>query len=148
MLTKSEIDYNNSMKTEDRTMTTLPAKQFDEIWMRPAEDMEGVEFCSEQEGFFTPQQIDVFIDVPAEDPSEWHISKIHLVSSYRDGRYDDGSYIWRERYLELGGIWKERLIDFLMNSHMERGLLQAHVDVEYLPTSLGCDADHKKEMAL
>jgi hypothetical protein len=126
-------------------MITLPVKQFDEIWMRPADDMIGVKFCSEQEGFFTPQQIDVFIDVPAEDPSEWHISKIHLVSSYRDGRNDDGSSIWRERYLELGGIWKERLIAHLMNSQMERALLQAHVDVEYLPASLGCYDKYQHE---
>jgi hypothetical protein len=128
-------------------MITLPVKQFDEIWMRPSDDMTSIEFCSEQQGFFTPQQIDVFITVPDEDQSEWHISEIHLVSSHRDGRNPDGSSIWREKYVTLDGIWKERLIAFLMNSQMERGLLQAHVDVEYLPTSLGCYADHKKEMA-
>jgi hypothetical protein len=124
-------------------MTTLPPKQFDEIWMRPAEDMEGVEFCSEQEGFFTPQQIDVVIEVPTEDPSEWYISELRLVNSYRSERNTNGTSVWREKYVTLDGIWKERLIAYLMNSQMERASLEQHVELEYLPASLGCYDKHE-----
>lgn len=123
--------------------TRLPPLDIDEVWHKPTSDGLSIEFCYEHEGSGY-WDIEVDIQVQNDDPSEWFISDIRTVQLVKYKINDKPHY--RRRYVDVPSPMKEKLIQFLMQTEALK--LQHHVDLEYLPTSLGLYIDQRREAAI
>lgn len=127
----------------DTSTIRLPALDIDDVWHKPTADGTSIEFCYEHDGSGT-WDIEVDIQVQGGDQSEWFISDIRTVQLVRYMINDKPHH--RRRHTEVIGPLKDQLVTFLQATEAMK--LQHHVDLEYLPTSLGLYIDQRREAAI
>jgi hypothetical protein len=121
MLTKSEIDYNNSMNREWKAMFEINPYMTSEVYMRQ-NDKGGMEFCKEGDGCVMAYAILHLLT----DGSNWAITKLELTT---DARYEKKSR--DQRYAqEITGALFEQARDYLTNTPDESRWIDLHVQRE------------------